>query len=85
MRPRPQAGSALRLAVAALGGHLSRYEPLPALIADHDDIEALLQSPNDPALRRIADEYLKEINGLLESSDIYVMTPGWRDHRGQQL
>jgi two-component system C4-dicarboxylate transport sensor histidine kinase DctB len=70
-----QAGSALRLAVAALGGHLSRYEPLPALIADHDDIEALLQSPNDPALRRIADEYLKEINGLLESSDIYVMTP----------
>ncbi len=70
-----QAGSALRLAVAALGGHLSRYEPLPALIADHDDIEALLQSPNDPVLRRIADEYLKEINGLLESSDIYVMTP----------
>ncbi|MDX3974455.1 MAG: sensor histidine kinase [Shinella sp.] len=70
-----QAGSALRLAVAALGGHLSRYEPLPALIADHDDIEALLQSPNDPALRRVANEYLKEINGLLESSDIYVMTP----------
>ena len=70
-----QAGSALRLAVAALGGHLSRYEPLPALIADHDDIEALLQAPNDPALRRIANEYLKEINGLLESSDIYVMTP----------
>ncbi|WP_439655476.1 sensor histidine kinase [Shinella lacus] len=70
-----QAGSALRLAVAALGGHLSRYEPLPALIADHDDIEALLQAPNDPALRRIANEYLNEINGLLESSDIYVMTP----------
>jgi two-component system C4-dicarboxylate transport sensor histidine kinase DctB len=70
-----QAGSALRLAVAALGGHLSRYEPLPALIADHDDIEALLQAPNDPALRRVANEYLKEINGLLESSDIYVMTP----------
>ncbi|WP_439615816.1 sensor histidine kinase [Shinella sp.] len=70
-----QAGSALRLAVAALGGHLRRYEPLPALIADHDDIEALLQAPNDPALRRVANEYLKEINGLLESSDIYVMTP----------
>ncbi|HEV7249744.1 MAG TPA: sensor histidine kinase [Shinella sp.] len=70
-----QAGSALRLAVAALGGHLSRYEPLPALIADHDDIEALLQAPNDPALRQVANEYLREINGLLESSDIYVMTP----------
>lgn len=70
-----QAGTTLRLAVAALGGHLSRYEPLPALIADHDDIEALLQSPADPGLRRTANQYLKEINGLLESSDIYVMTP----------
>ena len=70
-----QASSALRLAVAALSGHLSRYEPLPALIADHDDIEALLQSPSDVGLRRTANEYLKEINGLLESSDIYVMTP----------
>lgn len=70
-----QAGTTLRLAVAALGGHLSRYEPLPALIADHDDIEALLQSPSDPRLRRTANQYLKEINGLLESSDIYVMTP----------
>jgi two-component system C4-dicarboxylate transport sensor histidine kinase DctB len=70
-----QAGTALRLAVAALGGHLSRYEPLPALIADHDDVEALLQSPSDPGLRRTASQYLKEINSLLESSDIYVMTP----------
>lgn len=70
-----QAGSALRLAVAALGGHLSRYEPLPALIADHDDIKALLQSPDDPALRAEANGYLEEINALLESSDIYVITP----------
>lgn len=70
-----QASSALRLAVAALAGHLSRYEPLPALIADHDDIEGLLQAPDNPALRKVANEYLKEINALLESSDIYVMTP----------
>ncbi|UDF32485.1 UNVERIFIED_ORG: sensor histidine kinase (plasmid) [Roseateles sp. XES5] len=70
-----QAGSALRLAVAALAGHLSRYEPLPALIADHADIEGLLQAPDSPSLRRVANKYLKEINDLLESSDIYVMTP----------
>lgn len=70
-----QASSALRLAVAALAGHLSRYEPLPALIADHDDIEGLLQAPDSPALRKVANQYLKEINSLLESSDIYVMTP----------
>ena len=70
-----QASSALRLAVAALAGHLSRYEPLPALIADHEIIEELLQTPAEPVLRQTANEYLKGINTLLESSDIYVMTP----------
>ena len=70
-----QASSALRLAVAALAGHLSRYEPLPALIADHEIIEELLRTPTEPALRQAANEYLKGINQLLESSDIYVLTP----------
>lgn len=69
-----QAGSALRLAVSALSGHLSRYEPLPALIADHDGIKDLIAHPNDNALREAANLYLEEINTLLESSDIYVMT-----------
>jgi two-component system C4-dicarboxylate transport sensor histidine kinase DctB len=69
-----QANSALRLAVSALSGHLSRYEPLPALIADHDDIKELIAHPDDKALRDAADVYLKHINRLLESSDIYVMT-----------
>lgn len=68
-----QAGSALRLAVSALAGHLSRYEPLPELIADHDDIKKLVSDPDNPALRQAANVYLKEINSLLESSDIYVM------------
>lgn len=69
-----QASSALRLAVSALGGHLSRYEPLPALIADHDGIKALLRARSDPTLRKTVNAYLKEINTLLRSSDIYVMT-----------
>nr|WP_307233445.1 sensor histidine kinase [Pararhizobium capsulatum] len=69
-----QASSALRLAVSALSGHLSRYEPLPALIADHDDIKSLIERPGDAELRAAANIYLKEINTLLESSDIYVMT-----------
>ncbi|HTO32448.1 MAG TPA: sensor histidine kinase [Pararhizobium sp.] len=69
-----QASSALRLAVSALSGHLSRYEPLPALIADHDGIKNLIAHPRDQALRDTANAYLKEINALLESSDIYVMT-----------
>ena len=66
----------LRLAVAALNGHISRFEPLPELIADHDDIRALVSTPGDAGLRAQANAYLKEINGLLKSSDIYVMLRG---------
>lgn len=69
-----QANSALRLATSALAGHLSRYETLPALIADHDDMKELVLDPANPALRQAANLYLKDINALLESSDIYVMT-----------
>jgi two-component system C4-dicarboxylate transport sensor histidine kinase DctB len=65
----------LRLAVAALQGQLNRFEPLPALIADHDDIRELLADPDNPALRAQGNVYLKEINALLQSSDIYVMRP----------
>nr|WP_269930274.1 sensor histidine kinase [Aminobacter sp. HY435] len=66
----------LRLAVAALSGHMSRFEPLPQLVADHDDIKDLVSDPDNPALRARANDYLKEINALLKSSDIYVMIPG---------
>ncbi len=69
-----QGGTTLRLAVSALGGHLSRYEPLPALMADHDDIEELVAHPQDQSLRLRANIYLKSINDLLKSSDIYIMT-----------
>lgn len=69
-----QADSALRLATSALAGHLSRYETLPALIADHEDMKELVLDPGNPNLRQAANLYLKEINTLLESSDIYVMT-----------
>jgi two-component system C4-dicarboxylate transport sensor histidine kinase DctB len=63
----------LRLAVAALSGQMRRYEPLPRLIADQELIRELLAKPDDPALRAEANGYLKEINTLLDSSDVYVM------------
>lgn len=69
-----QAESALRLAVAALSGHLKRYEPLPALIADDPDMKELARRPDDAGLRAHANVYLKAINALLKSSDIYIMT-----------
>lgn len=65
----------LRLAVAALRGHLSRYEALPALIADNADIRSLVMNPGDQRQRDWGNAYLEEINDLLESSDIYVMMP----------
>jgi two-component system C4-dicarboxylate transport sensor histidine kinase DctB len=68
-----QAGTTLRLAVSALGGHLNRYEALPALIADQQNIEALILDPGNETLRATANGYLKDINVLLKSSDIYVM------------
>lgn len=70
-----QANTALRLAVAALDGHLNRYQALPALIADHDDIKELATRPRDRRLREAVNAYLKDINGLLHSSDIYVINP----------
>ena len=69
-----QAGTTLRLAVSALDGHLKRYEALPALIADQNNIEALIFDPKNQGLRSRTNAYLKEINALLKSSDIYVMT-----------
>ncbi|WEX11000.1 sensor histidine kinase [Chelativorans sp. AA-79] len=63
----------LRLAVAALRGHLNRYEALPALIADHALIKRLVIDPQDSGDRAAANAYLSAINTLLESSDIYVM------------
>lgn len=66
----------LRLAVAALAGQMKRFEPLPELIADHEDVKELVSDPDNPALRARANDYLKEINALLKSSDIYVLIPG---------
>ncbi|WP_082542541.1 MULTISPECIES: sensor histidine kinase [unclassified Mesorhizobium] len=63
----------LRLAVSALSGQMNRFEPLPALIADHADIKALLADPGNPERIARGNAYLKEINRLLRSSDIYVM------------
>nr|WP_312038833.1 sensor histidine kinase [Pseudorhizobium tarimense] len=69
-----QAQTTLRLAVAALEGHLKRYEALPALIADQENVKNLVQRPDDKRLQAVTNTYLKEINALLTSSDIYVMT-----------
>ena len=65
----------LRLAVAALRGQLARFERLPQLLADNEKIRQLMLTPGDKALVHEQNLYLKQVNDLLESSDIYVMLP----------
>jgi two-component system C4-dicarboxylate transport sensor histidine kinase DctB len=65
----------LGLAVTALRGQLARYEKLPELIADHKDVKELVSHPGDMARVDAMNRYLKAVNALLESSDIYVMLP----------
>lgn len=63
----------LRLSVAVLRGHLQRYERLPQLLADDEEIERLVANPDDTEFVEEMNLWLKEINDLLESSDLYVM------------
>ena len=65
----------LGLAVTALRGQLARYEKLPELIADDPDVKQLVADPRDRAKVDEINGFLKQVNGLLESSDIYVMLP----------
>ena len=68
-----QSSSTLRLAVAGLRGALSRYEPLPSLIADKADIKLLLANPHDATLVEAVNLQLRQIANEVEASDVYVM------------
>lgn len=65
----------LRLAVAVLRGHLQRYERLPQLLADDEEIERLVSNPYDTQFVDEMNVWLRDVNDLLESSDLYVMLP----------
>lgn len=71
-----RAETTLRLAVAGLEGQMRRFEPLPSLISDRLEVRQLVADPTSPRLRAIANGYLKSVNALVGSSDIYVMVPG---------
>jgi two-component system C4-dicarboxylate transport sensor histidine kinase DctB len=71
-----RAETTLRLAVAGLEGQMRRFEPLPALISDRAEIRQLMTDSQNTQLRATANGYLKSINALVGSSDIYVIAPG---------
>lgn len=70
---RDRAETTLRQTVNALEGHLRRFEALPALLAQDDDVGALLSSPGDADRIRAMNRWLAETNALIESSDLYLI------------
>jgi two-component system, NtrC family, C4-dicarboxylate transport sensor histidine kinase DctB len=72
---RERAEATLALTVQALDGHLRRYEAIPEILAENDDVRSLLQNPDDPAGRLAMNLWLAQRNAQLDSADIYLMTP----------
>ena len=68
-----QGEGTLGLAVAALNGQLRRFDRLPSLLAQQDEVRGLLTHPTDAARVRAANLYLRATAQLLQASDIYVM------------
>ncbi len=68
-----RAEATLQLTLQALDGHLRRYQAVPDLLADDDDLRGLVSGPVDPAQVAAINRWLAERNTLLDSSVIYVM------------
>lgn len=71
---RGRAGATLDLTLKVLDGHLRRFEAVPDLLADSDNLRALLDDPEDPARRMALNLWLARKSAQLDASDIYVMT-----------
>lgn len=69
-----RAQATLRLTIQSLEGRLRRFEVLPDLLADDEIIRSLALDPVRQDLRARANQWLKQQNTAVESSDIYVMT-----------
>lgn len=63
----------LQLAASTLSGQLSRFERLPALIADQPVVKRLAANPQDAGLVSDANLYLERIQAQLGASDVYLM------------
>jgi len=63
----------LTLYVNGLDELLNKYRALPEIYALHPAIQGLLQSPNDPDLKRQANLLLERFNSSSQASDTYVL------------
>lgn len=67
------ADGTLRQTVNALEGHLRRYEALPALISRQVEVRDFLNGRHAPAAMDAMNRWLKDINRVIESSDLYLI------------
>ena len=68
-----RAESNLRQTVNALESYLRRYEALPALLAQNEDVGLLLANPADAPRVAAMNNWLARTNALIEASDLYVI------------
>jgi two-component system, NtrC family, C4-dicarboxylate transport sensor histidine kinase DctB len=68
-----RADNILRQTVNGLESYLSRYEALPALLAQDDDVGLLLKNPADAQRVDAMNLWLARTNALVEASDIYLI------------
>ena len=68
-----RAETTLRQTVNALDSYLRRYEALPTLLAQDEDILAVLADPGNKARIAAMNRWLAETNTLIEASDLYLI------------
>lgn len=65
----------LRQITNALEGHLGRFEALPALLAQNEDLRDFFSGPVTQGQVAAMNLWLKSTNTLVESSDLYLIAP----------
>jgi two-component system, NtrC family, C4-dicarboxylate transport sensor histidine kinase DctB len=70
---RVRAENILHQTVNALDSHLRRYEALPALLSNDDDIRLLLSDPKNAQRIALVNLWLARTNALVEASDLYLI------------
>ncbi|HEY6918040.1 MAG TPA: cache domain-containing protein, partial [Tabrizicola sp.] len=68
-----RAESNLRQTVNALESYLRRYEALPALLAQNEEVGLLLANPGEAKRVAAMNLWLARTNALIEASDLYVV------------
>ena len=71
-----RAETTLRQTVNALDSHLRRFEALPALLSQDDDVGKVLSDPTDAQRVAAMNRWLDQTNALIEASDLYLIGLG---------